>query len=106
MVSQLEAKDELLDAEMRSNIAAHISATEKIKALLTNVREVCKVSSFSFNVLFHYRTSAVVFFLLFSLSSTVIDNAYTFQVADELGQTLRTDEIVEWALEVDETGET
>ena len=28
------------------------------------------------------------------------------QVADELGQTLRTDEIVEWALEVDETGET
>jgi len=50
---------------MRSNIATHASATEKIKSLLTNVRDV----------------------------------------ADELGQTLRTDEIVEWALEVDETGE-
>lgn len=50
---------------MRANIAAHAAATNKVKALLTNVKSV----------------------------------------ADELGTRLETDKMVEWALEVDETGE-
>jgi hypothetical protein len=89
---------------MKSNIAAHAFATEKIQALLTNVRDVRvqKSRSFCGSILFFFvvdRRPACIF------ANIGILTMRSSQVADELGQTLRTDEIVEWALEADETGE-
>lgn len=88
---------------MRSNIAAHASATEKIKSLLTNVRDVREQRLIRSTDLPVHCWSSSAQVLLLMLMVTMC--TFITQVADELGQTLRTDEIVEWALEVDETGE-